>query len=136
MAQVEHQEECHTLQWEEHQQLESTILQQDIQRSLRLNQFQVEVIQVLVEVHSLKLNRLVFPLSTQACHKTLVMVSLKVQSAIQALVNKLLNKILVTPLLEQHNQIMVIQQLVIQHSHTVNHRFLLHKPLVALPCQE
>ena len=136
MAQVEHQEECHTLLWEEHQRLESTILQQHIQHSLRLNQSQVEVIQVLVEVPSLRLNRLVSLLSTLACHRTLVMVSPKVQSAIQALVNKLLNKILVTPLLEQLNQIMAIQQLVIKHSHTVNHRFLLHKPLVALQCQE
>ena len=62
--------------------------------------------------------------------------SLKDQLAIQVLVNKLLNKILVTHLLEQLNQIMDIQQPVIHHSLTISHKFQLHKPLVALPCQE
>ena len=92
MVQVDHQEECHTLQWEELQQLVSTILQQDIQHSLRVNQSKVEVIQVLVEQRNLKLNSLVFPLSILGCHKTLDMVNLKVQSAIQVLVNKLHNQ--------------------------------------------
>ena len=132
MAQVEHQVECHTLQWEGHQQLVHTILQRDTQRSLKLNHPQVEATLVLVEFHSHRLNKLVFHLSTLVCHRTLVMVSLKAQLAIQVLANKLPNKILVTHHLEQLNQIMVIQRPVIHHSLTINHRFLLHKPLVAL----
>ena len=116
--------------------MESINLQLDIQVSLSLNQSQVEVTLVLVELHSLKLNSLVSPLLNLVCHKTQVMVSLKVLSAIQILASKLLNKILVTYPLEQLNLIMAIQQLVIHHSLRTSLRFLLHKPLVALPCQE
>ena len=60
------------------------------------------------------------------------MASLKAQLVIQVLANKLLNKILVTRHLEQLNQIMVIQRPVIHHSLRISHKFLPHKPLVAL----